>query len=51
MDSRTNDILARVVERFHLYNEKTRSDNPLVASAAGKMCEVAVWEMWALTQE
>lgn len=51
MDSRTNDTLIKVVERFHFYNQKTKSDNPLVASAAGKMREVAMWEMWALTQE
>ena len=51
MDRRTNETLARVVERFGFYSEKTKSDNPLVASAAGKMREVTMWEMWALTQE
>ncbi len=49
-DSRTNDLLIRVVERFRFYKEKTKSDNPVIASAAAKMCEVTMWEMWTLTQ-
>ena len=49
-DSGTNDSLIKVVERFRFYSGKTKSDNPMIASAAVKMCEVTMWEMWALTQ-
>lgn len=47
---KTNELLARVVERFQFHSEKTKSDSPLVAETAKKMCEVEIWEMWALTQ-
>lgn len=50
-DSRTNNLLIRVVKRFQFYNEKAKSDNPVIASAAEKMREVTMWEMWALTQD
>lgn len=49
-DSRINNLLIRVVKRFQFYNEKVKSDNPVIASAAEKMREVTMWEMWALTQ-
>lgn len=50
-DCRTNKILARVVERFRFHSEEAKSDNPLIAEMAAKMCGVEIWEMWALTQE
>lgn len=34
-----------------LRRRMTYSDNPLVASVTGKMREVTMFEMWALTQE
>lgn len=49
-DCRTNEILAQVIERFHFHSGKAKSDNPLIAEMAAKMCEVEMWEMWALTQ-
>ena len=50
-DQKTNELLAQVVERFCFHCEKAKSENPIVASAATKMCEVEIWEMWALTQD
>lgn len=47
-DQRTNEFLARAVERFRFHFEKVKSENPIMASVAMKMCEV---EMWTLTQE
>lgn len=50
-DKRTNEILAQLVERFRYHHAGTKSDNPLVAGAAIKMCEVEMFEMWVLTQD
>ncbi len=49
-DQRTNELLAQVIERFQLHCRDTKSDNPIVASVAKKMCEIEMWEMWVLTQ-
>lgn len=48
--NRTNELLAQVVERFQFHSSKTSSDNPFVAQIARDICEVELWEMWALTQ-
>lgn len=48
--NRTNELLAQVVERFRFHSLKTSSDNPIVAQIARDICEVELWEMWALTQ-
>lgn len=50
-DCRTNEILAQIIKRFRFHYENTKSDNPIIANAAMKMCEVEMWEMWALTQD
>lgn len=50
-NQRTNELLAQVVERFQFHSGKIKSENPIVADSAVKMCEVEVWEMWVLTQE
>lgn len=50
-DSRTNALLAQVVERFNFHRKETKHDNPIIADAAKEMCEIEIWEMWALTQE
>lgn len=47
---RENELLAQVVERFRFHSGKVKSENPIVADAAMKMCEVEIWQMWALTQ-
>lgn len=49
-DSMTNDLLARVVERFIFHSGKANSENPLISENAAKMCDIEIWEMWALTQ-
>ncbi len=49
-DARTNELLAQVVERFRLHSKKVHSDDPFVAGIAAQICEVELWEMWALTQ-
>lgn len=49
-DSKTNDLLAQVVERFRFHAQKARSGSPPVAEIAGMMCEVELCEMWMLTQ-
>lgn len=50
-DFEVNELLSKVVDRFQFHSEKAKSDNPLIAEMAKKMCEIEVWEMWALTQE
>lgn len=49
-DCRTNELLAQAAERFLFHSEKAKANNPLIADMAAKMCEVEIWEMWALTQ-
>lgn len=49
-DIQTNELLAQVVERFRFHSRKAKSDNPIVAGIAAQICEVELWEMWALTQ-
>lgn len=46
-----NDLLSQVVERFQFHLEKARSDNPIVAEIARKMCGIGLCEMWMLTQK
>ncbi|MCI8961175.1 MAG: hypothetical protein HFG62_19060 [Lachnospiraceae bacterium] len=49
-DRRTSSQLAYITERFRLHREKARSEDPFVAGVAAAMCEIELWEMWALTQ-
>ena len=49
-DRKTSGQLACIVERFLLHREKARSEDPFVAGAAAAMCEIELWELWALTQ-
>ena len=49
-DQRTSDQIAYIPERFLLHQEKARSEDPFVAGVAAAMCEIELWEMWALTQ-
>ena len=49
-DRRTGSQLAYITERFRLHREKARSEDPFVAGVAAAMCEIELWEMWALTQ-
>ena len=49
-DEVTNNLLARVVERFIFHSGKANSENPLISEYAVKMCDIEIWEMWALTQ-
>ena len=44
------ELLFDVIERYIFHSEKSRSDNPVVRETAQKMCEVELWEMWALAQ-
>ncbi len=48
--NRTNELLAQVVERFRFHSRKACSDNPVIAQIARDICDVELWEMWALTQ-
>lgn len=48
---KANEFLAQVVERFRFHADKAKSDNPLIAESAEKMCSIEIWEMWVLTQE
>ncbi len=50
-DYRTNELLAQVAQRFMFHFEKAKTDNPLIADMAAKMCEIELWEMWVLTQD
>lgn len=50
-NQRTNEFLVRVVERFQFHLDKIKAENPLIAEAAAKMCEIEIWEMWVLTQD
>lgn len=50
LSGKTNDLLPQVIERFRFHHGQTKSDNPIVAEEAEKMCEIEIWEMWALTQ-
>lgn len=50
INCRTSELLAQIVDWFQFHAEKAKSDNPLVAEMAAKMCEVEIWEMWTLTQ-
>ncbi len=49
-DQRTNELLAQVIERFQFHYKNTKSDNPIVASAATRMCDAEICEMYMLTQ-
>lgn len=51
LDAKTNDLLAQVTERFLFHREQAKSDNPIVAEDAKKICEIEIWEMWTLTQD
>lgn len=47
----TNSQLAAVIERFMIhYKLKETSTNPIVRDGARHMCDIEIWEMWALTQ-
>lgn len=50
-NQKTNEFLAQVVERFQFHSAKVKSENPLIAEAAAKMCRIEIWEMWVLTQD
>lgn len=45
-----NELLIRVAERY-LYHSNYHSDNPVVQEMANKICEIEIYEMWALTQK
>lgn len=50
-DSKTNELLAQVVERFLYHSQYVHSDKPITKDMAQKMCEIEIWEMWTLTQK
>lgn len=50
-NQRTTEFLAQVVKRFQFHLDKIKSEKPLIAEAAKKMCEIEIWEMWVLTQD
>lgn len=39
-----------VIERYLFHRGKCGANNPIISGAAEKICEVEIWEMWALTQ-
>lgn len=47
--SRTQELLLRVVERYQ-YHKNFQSENPETEAMARKMCDIDLYEMWALTQ-
>ncbi len=47
---RTNETLAKVVERLCFHMREMKSDNALIAEAATVMYNIEVWEIWSLTQ-
>lgn len=49
-DTITNELLAKVAERFMFHSEAAKSDKPVVAETAKRMCEIEMCEMWMLTQ-
>lgn len=49
-DFKVNEVLSKVVDRFQFHSEKAKSENPIIAELAEKMCEIEIWEMWELTQ-
>lgn len=49
-DKKVNERLAHVVEKYIHCQQKAAADNPIVADSAAKMCNIAIWEMWALMQ-
>lgn len=50
-DSKTNELLAQVVERYLYHSQYAQSDKSMIKDMAQKMCEIEIWEMWTLTQE
>lgn len=50
MDWWSNELLARVVERYRYHESMTGADNPVVADTARGMRDIGLLEMWALTQ-
>lgn len=50
-DEKTNNLLARVIEKFCLHYKQIESGSAIVADAAKKMVEIDLWEMWVLTQK
>lgn len=50
-DKKVNEQLAHVVEKYIHCQQKAAADNPIVADSTAKMYSIAIWEMWALTQE
>lgn len=50
-DSKTNEMLAQVVERFLYHFQYAQSNQSMIKDMAQKMCEIEIWEMWTLTQE
>ena len=50
-DEYTNDLLARVVERFLIHHREAEGNkNPAIREILGKMCTVELCEMHMLTQ-
>lgn len=49
--SRENELLISVVERYLFHSKQAKSDNPMIRNVAKTMCDIEIWEMWALTQE
>ncbi len=50
-DKRTNETLAKVIERFNVHSQQMKSNNHIVSEAAAIMHNIELWEIWALTQE
>lgn len=50
-DEKTNNLLARVIEKFCFHYKQIESESAIVADAAKKMVEIDLWEMWVLTQK
>lgn len=50
MDWWSNELLAKVVERYRYHDSMTRSASPVVADMARGMRDIGLLEMWVLTQ-
>ncbi len=46
----SNELLAKVVERYRYHESRTGADNPVVADMARGMRDIGIFEMWMLTQ-
>lgn len=46
----SNELLAKVVERYRYHESRTGAANPVVADMARGMRDIGLLEMWVLTQ-